>query len=151
MTLAHQDGGDDAAPVTVTNFPRRTLSACLPGLVHGNYHITVYSRLRSPGGAGALIGHNVARLMAPNIIARSGILGNHRGGFLTTVRFNGNDVNITLLSVSANRFLISRNAGSCVRGLLSGFSPGRILCSRDCHRSFERCFNRGFYICRLRR
>lgn len=148
VALAGHTGNGKGA-VRVTNFPRRTLSACLPGLVHTNGHITVYSRLRSPGLAGGLIGHNVARLIAPKISVGSGILGCQRGGFLTTIRFNGNTYNITFLSVSANRFLATRKPFSCISGLLGGFTPGRILFRHNGQLVFRKGFNDGFFAFRL--
>lgn len=141
--------GKPKRAVRVTNFPRRTLSDCLPGLIHTNGHMTVYSRLRSPGLAGGLIGHNVARLMAPNISVGSGVLGRGRGGFLTTVRFNGSIYKVTFLSVSANRFLATRKAISCISGLLGGFSPGRMLIRQNDHGHFRRTFNPQFFVFRL--
>lgn len=57
-------GSSRNGPLTVTKFPCRTLSACLPGLVHTNRQITVYSRLRVPGRA-ASSGHKVARVISP--------------------------------------------------------------------------------------
>lgn len=47
VALAGDDGAGSPrkGPLTVTNFPCRTLSDCLPGLVHTNRQMTVYSRL----------------------------------------------------------------------------------------------------------
>lgn len=141
--------GKRTGAMRVTKFPRRTLSACLPGLVHTKQHMTVYSRLRSPGAAGGLIGQNVARLMAPNITVGSGILSCGRGGFLTTIRFKGTTYNITFLSVSANRFVATRNPFSCVSGLLGGFNPGRILFRQNGQNVFRNGFKDGFFAFRL--
>lgn len=148
VALAGHTGKGKGA-VRVTNFPRRTLSACLPGLIHTNGHMTVYSRLRSPGVAGGLIGHNVARLIAPNISVGSGVLGCGRGGFLTTIRFNGSTYNVTFLSVSANRFLATRKPFSCISGLLGGFNPGRMLFRHNGHNVFRNGFKDGFFAFRL--
>ncbi len=150
VALAGHDGKNGSnRPVRVTNFPCRTLSACLPGLVHTKQQITVYSRLRSPGRAGALIGQNVARLIAPNITVGSGILMGGRGGFLSTMRFGGGIYNITFLSVDAKRFLITRKASRCMSGLLNGFSPGRILFRGKGHGLFRNGFKAEFFAFRL--
>lgn len=148
VALAGQTG-KRTGDMRVTNFPFRTLSACLPGLMHTNGQITVYSRLRSPGVAGGLMGHNVARLIAPNMTVGSGILSCGRGGFLTTIRFKGTDYNITFLSVSANRFLATRKPFSCVSGLLGGFTPGRILFRHNGQKVFRKGFKDGFFAFRL--
>lgn len=146
-----QHTGNSTACIRLTKFPCRAVSACLPGLIQTNRHITVYRRLRSPGRIEKLIGHNIVRLIAPNIILNSGVLTGGRGTFLTSICFNHRAANITFLSVSANRFCITRNSRDCVSGLVSGLTPGRIVCRHNCRSHFSSTFKSGLCACHLSR
>lgn len=112
----------------VYNIPCRTTRACVGHLVRQKRGMTVYRRMRSPGGTGKLMGHRIMEVMAPKAALSTTSLSRAGGGCLVSVISVRRRFKYTVTSVAANSYFLARISGP--RGLLSrvgGFMPTRVV------------------------